>query len=115
MGTVTPAQVCDHMGMDPARLTEQDTRHLSVCCSAVDVMVPGTVPRVRLIEQAAPGSEWPPDVQLAATMQAARLFARRNSPTGVASYGETSAFVARFDPDLEQLLHVGKWAPPSGS
>lgn len=54
-----------------------------------------------------------PQVLFAATLLAARLFARRSSPTGLASYGEFGpAAVLRLDPDVERLLGVGRYAPP---
>lgn len=52
-----------------------------------------------------------PDIVEAGLLLAARLHARRNSPTGVASYGEFGpAAVSRFDPDIERLLGVGRYA-----
>jgi hypothetical protein len=111
MGAVTAAEVCTHMGMDEATLTAQDDAHLAAVVGAVNAMVPDTVPRVRLMED--PAAAWEADIQQAAVMQAARLFARRNSPTGVAAYSETGAtFVSRWDPDVERLLRIGSWTPP---
>lgn len=54
-----------------------------------------------------------PDVLAGAMLLAARLHARKSSPTGLASYGEFGpAAVLRFDPDLERLLAVGRYARP---
>lgn len=49
----------------------------------------------------------------AGLLAAARLFARRSSPAGLASYGEFGATeVLRLDPDVERLLGVGRYAAP---
>lgn len=44
---------------------------------------------------------------------AARLWARRGSPTGLAAFGEFGpAAVLRLDPDVERLLGVGRYSSP---
>lgn len=53
------------------------------------------------------------DVVYGAQLLAARLWARRGSPTGLASFGEFgAAAVVRLDPDLERLLSTGRYARP---
>lgn len=50
----------------------------------------------------------------AGILAAARLYARRSSPAGLASYGEFGAAeVLRLDPDVSRLLGVGRYAPPA--
>lgn len=45
---------------------------------------------------------------------AARLFRRRNSPDGVAAFGDSGpAYVARTDPDVALLLQLGTNTAPS--
>lgn len=52
-------------------------------------------------------------VVFGAALQASRYFARRNSPTGLASYGDFGpAAVLRLDPDIERLIGVGRYAQP---
>lgn len=52
-------------------------------------------------------------VALGATMLAARLYRRRNSPEGVATFtGEGAVYVQRNDPDVGLLLGLGGNAPP---
>lgn len=51
-------------------------------------------------------------VRHGAVLVAARLYARRGSPVGVASFGEFGASVPRLDPDAERLLGVGRYAGP---
>jgi hypothetical protein len=46
-------------------------------------------------------------------MMAGRLFRRRESPAGVAAFGELGAvYVMRNDPDVAMLLGLGSWAKP---
>lgn len=116
---VTEAEVLAHMGIQEP-LPGPDAEHLVVVVKAVNEMVPRTVPRIRA--QPVPSRYsweepveivWPADVQQGAVMQAARLFSRRNSPTGVAAYTDSGpAYVARWDPDIERLLGIGSWHPP---
>jgi hypothetical protein len=48
-----------------------------------------------------------------ATMLAGRLFRRRESPAGVAAFGEAGpVYVMRNDPDVAMLLNLGTWARP---
>lgn len=47
-------------------------------------------------------------------MLAARLWARRNTPEGVATFGsDAPAYVQRNDPDVAMLLSLGAWAKPA--
>ena len=66
------------------------------------------------VASAADGAaEWPAHVVTGATMLAARLFRRRNSPGGVEAFGQDgAAYVMRTDPDVAQLLGLGGWSPP---
>jgi hypothetical protein len=50
---------------------------------------------------------------LGATMLAARLYRRRNSPEGVATFtADGAVYVQRNDPDVAMLLGIGAYAPP---
>lgn len=111
---ITVAEVCAHMGVDPDTLTAPDAAHVAASVAAVLVMVPDMVPRLRHPESRTFEGDWPADIKQGAIQLAARLFARRNSPTGVAGFSEMggAAFVARYDPDLERLFRIGKWGPP---
>ena len=54
-----------------------------------------------------------PDVKLGGLMLAARFYARRGSPMGVASYAEMGAAqIVRTDPDVALLLGIGRFAKP---
>lgn len=51
--------------------------------------------------------------QLAATMLAARLHRRRNSPFGTEAIdGTVASYIARYDPDIGRLLGLDSFAPP---
>ena len=53
------------------------------------------------------------DVKLGALMLAARFYARKGSPMGVASYAEFGAAqIVRTDPDVALLLGIGRHAFP---
>jgi hypothetical protein len=56
----------------------------------------------------------PPDAQaLGAKMLGARLYRRRNTPEGVATFAsEGAVYVSRNDPDVALLLGLGAYAPP---
>lgn len=57
---------------------------------------------------------WPGTIELGATMLAARLYRRRNTPGGVeVATGLGFAYVRRTDPDVAQLLELGDYAAPA--
>lgn len=60
------------------------------------------------------GGAWDDGVLLGATMVAARLYRRRNSPNGLESFGQDGGvtYVSRFDPDVARLLRLS--APAVG-
>ena len=47
-----------------------------------------------------------------AVMYAAREYRRRNSPAGIETFGETTSFVSRYDPDIDRGLQTGAYARP---
>jgi len=54
-----------------------------------------------------------PAIVQAGLLCAARLYARRSTPTGLASFGEFGATdILRLDPDVARLLGTGRYAPP---
>jgi hypothetical protein len=60
---------------------------------------------------------WPPprpaEQAQGALLLAARLWRRRNSPEGVATFTSDGAvYVQRNDPDVAQYLGIGSYAPP---
>ena len=56
---------------------------------------------------------FPEYIEYGATLLAARLYRRRNSPAGVEAFGEFGAvYVMRNDPDIAQMLRLGYFARP---
>jgi hypothetical protein len=55
---------------------------------------------------------WPDDVHLGAVMLAARLYRRRNTPSGVEPFTDGAVYLPRRDADVDMLLHQGYYAPP---
>lgn len=66
------------------------------------------------VSRYAAGEEsWPADVVEGAMMLCVRLYRRRNSPSGVESFGaEGAVYVQRNDPDIGMLLELGTWSRP---
>lgn len=55
----------------------------------------------------------PEDVKHGALLLTARLYARKGSPQGVATFGELGAStILRSDPDVQLLLGVGRFGRP---
>lgn len=54
-----------------------------------------------------------PRIVLGAKMLGSRLWSRRSSPAGIASFAEFGpAVVLRYDPDIERLLGLGRYGRP---
>lgn len=108
---VAAAAVAEQLSMpadDPAVLAK-----LALTVAAVNSLVPTFA---KVVPQAAPdglSSSWRNEHRLGALMLAARLYRRRNSPEGVASFtAEGAVYVQRNDPDVAMLLGLGAYAPP---
>lgn len=60
------------------------------------------------------GDDWTEDVKTGAVLLTSRLWRRRQSPAGVEAFGDLGAvYVSRTDPDVAQLLGLGRWQPPA--
>lgn len=55
---------------------------------------------------------WPDDVTQGAVMLAARLYRRRNTPSGVEPFVDGAVYLPRRDADVDMLLHLGYYSPP---
>lgn len=96
--------------------------HLSITDTRDDTRITAQVAAVNRLVRSWPCSEpavdaatWDaaPDVVEGATMLAARLFRRKESPAGVESMGPLgAAYVMRSDPDVAMLLQLGPYAGP---
>ncbi|WJZ03472.1 hypothetical protein [Corynebacterium freiburgense] len=65
---------------------------------------------VDLVADWVPASQWDSaKTRRGAHMLAARLWRRRASPSGVETIGELGpSYVAKYDPDIEALLNLGR-------
>lgn len=88
--------------------TREDARIAEVV-DPVDILVRG----LPIAAKARGLAAWPADIALGAAMLGARLHRRRNSPDGVAAFGDQGpVYVQRNDPDIAQLLQLGDYARP---
>ncbi|MFC4127388.1 head-tail connector protein [Nocardia rhizosphaerae] len=94
--------------------------HLRVTDTTDDDLIAGAVAAVNALvwrwfgtdEIAASG--WPVDQAQGAVMLAARVYRRRNSPSGVEALGELGpVYVSRNDPDIAALLGLGAYERPT--
>lgn len=86
-------------------LRDEHTADFDLIADAVDAYITRWVP----VEELSAAY-----ISLGAGMLAARLWRRRSSPSGVESLGELGpTYVARFDPDLEHLLGIGRHQKPT--
>lgn len=83
-----------------------------LCRVAAARVIERNRPELKLEELTDP-ADAPDDVQLGGVLLAARLYARDGSPQGIATFGELGAStILRSDPDIGQLVGVGRWAKP---
>lgn len=52
------------------------------------------------------------DVVMAGVLATARLYARKGSPAGLATYAEFATAILSYDPDVERYLGIGRYAAP---
>lgn len=94
---------------------DRDDAAISGVVAAVNQLVRDDVAIAQAFNTDPAPADWSagPRIVEGATMLAARLFERRNSPNGVAAFGDGGvAYVQRNDPDVAQLLKIGTYAPP---
>jgi hypothetical protein len=106
-GPATRELVKAQVSLDAGDATDDDV---------VDQVVAAVNDRVRALPVAQLPDEataWPAAVQLGAVMLGARLYRRRNTPTGVESFGDVGVYVRRNDPDIAMLLKLGEHARPA--
>lgn len=87
---------------------EVDDDLLREVVAATNVWVNG----LPVVTSAPAATPWPADVKLGATMLAARLYRRRNTPSGVESFTDQVVYLPRRDADVDMLLHIGFHATP---
>lgn len=58
------------------------------------------------------GTPWPVRADQGVTMLAARLYRRRNTPSGVEAFTDQVVYLPRRDSDVDMMLRVGSHAMP---
>lgn len=107
-GPTSTQLVRDWLRYDPADV--RDDAVLAIVVPAVNNQVRGW----RCSQVAVGAAAWPDAIVAGATMLAARLVRRRNTPSGVEAFGSDGAqYVSRNDPDVAQLLGLGVHQPPA--
>ncbi|WP_194919511.1 hypothetical protein [Catenulispora rubra] len=108
--SITVEEVCAIIGIEVPDEGTPDGTWIRQAVKAINALAADASPRIRTLPD---GEDWPDDIRTGLMMWAQRLFARRNSPTGIAAFSEMSGpvFVARWDPDVERLLRIGGWTP----
>lgn len=105
----TVATLRTYLGIDPASQVDQDA--MAAAVAAANDYVPQLRPD--LTHDAATGdllAEWPPRVDQAAIVQAARLYGRRGSVQGIAAFADLGvAMLPRLDPEVRSLLELGEY------
>lgn len=99
---VTPERLIAFSDLD----VEPNDAELVDLCHAVDEFVRGLPSVVQFVTPLSEAA-WPYRYSLGARMLGARLWRRRNSPEGVASFtGEGVIYVRRNDPDIAEQLRL---------
>lgn len=97
-----------HLGMTGGRPVDDDA--LETAVTAANGLVAALRPDLPVSTDPEVPPTWPPQCDYAATLQAARLYGRRGSVQGVASFADAGvSLLARMDPDVRLLLQVGEF------
>lgn len=113
-----PAKVADWLAIHNP--TQVDSDRLELVCAGVSDVVERARPDCWLPvldpdPPAVVGELFVPDssTELGAIMLAAHVYVRRNTPAGMAEgFGDSVAYVATFDPDVDLLLRTGRHRLP---
>lgn len=98
-------------------LTEQDVINWMGLTQDVEALA-SIVPAVnRLVEDLAnidreEDGTWSGTTRLGATLLAARLYKRKDTASGMTGGVDGALYVARFDSDIDRLLHLGAFRKP---
>lgn len=100
----TAASLRTYLGVDPASTVDQAAMDAAV--AAANDYVAMLRPDLTKVEP------WPPRVDQAANVQAARLYGRRGSVQGVAAFADLGvSLIPRIDPEVRSLLELGEYQP----
>lgn len=110
--TEGPTALDDVKGWSGVNDDRNDTQ-ITLVVNAVNAFVRRLPVAQRFNTDPAP-EDWSGDIKLGATMLAARVFRRKNTPGGVEAAGAFGvAYVRRNDPDVAQMLELGEYASPA--
>lgn len=110
-GPATLAGVCSELSLAAVPSPGQRLDQLTEAVAAANALV-RAMPAAQV---AAGAADWTgaENVTLGANRLAARLDQRRNTPLGYEAFGEGGpVYVSRNDPDIAQLLGLGRYARP---
>lgn len=100
-----------YMGIDPASTVDEAA--MSAAVDAANDAVTMWRPDLTLDPTGAVLPTWPPRVDQAALVEAARLYGRRGSVQGVAAFADIGvSLLPRLDPEVRSLLELGEYQPP---
>lgn len=105
----TVASVRTHLGVDPASTIDQDALDAAVA-AANDAVVMWRPDLTTDPTDQSVLTTWPPRVDQAAIIEAARLYGRRGSVQGVAAFADLGvSLLPRLDPEVRSLLELGEY------
>lgn len=109
-GPTSPELVMAQLALDPEQLEEGEADAIALVVAATN----GFVRLLPTAHRSVNREQWMDQTRLGATMLASRLHRRRNSPDGVAAFGDAGAvYVQRNDPDVGMLLELGRSTRPA--
>lgn len=111
-GATSVAKVKAHLAITDDR----DDATLSLVVEATNDQVTQWLGGPTIASEDGTALDYRPKYQQGATMLAARVYRRRNSPNGVEDYGgelQGAIYTRRTDPDVAQLLELGHYERPA--
>jgi hypothetical protein len=104
----TVATLRTYLGVDPASTHDEDA--MAAAVAAANDLVAAFRPDLTLDPDGAPLATWPPRCDQAAHVEAARLYGRRGSVQGIASFADVGvSMIPRLDPEVRSLLELGEY------
>ena len=101
-----------YLGIDPASVTDEGAMGAAV--AAANDFVAMLRPDLTHDDQGAVLDPWPPRVEQAALVEAARLYGRRGSVQGIAAFADVGvSMLPRIDPEVRSLLQLGDYKQSS--
>jgi hypothetical protein len=111
-GATTVGRVKAHLAITDDR----DNATIQLVVDAVNDQVVQWCGPPSILNAAGDALDYRPKYQQGATMLAARVYRRRNSPNGVEDYGselQGAIYTRSTDPDVAQMLELGRYERPA--